>query len=524
MAKWNMGNKPGATTVKVNRRDFLRAGGASALMACMGVKTARGHVPAHNWDKHNFSSGPSVKNKLYQGPFPDELVPGWEVVMATAPSPEVVPNFGMGLVTYICDEVGPPKKKGESLAQSIENLTKIPLGNKLYVRLNWKDLQKHPGRLDLCDHWKITFEMAKKYNKRVGFRVMLSNPDIPGYAVPDFVAEKIPFVKLGKTTKVGLRGKVHYEPRYDSPFFQSAFKELDDLLADAYNGHPCVEYMDTYMYGFWGEGHTWPFDGNPFGDYVTAERTFVTMLEHQLGNWSKTPLTTNTQPDYSKVGNSEILDQTVRSNNWLRTDTIFIENMQIEALSNRPPWIAAAVEVGMSDGSPESLRIREELTHTDNVIYHVMDVGANYWSLWNWHHILGDRILGYYNNYPEAINKIACSIGYRLRPSWVWHYQKREHPGLVIGFVNDGIAGVPGVLRVELLSDNGKVKVGGCLDPGYPLPGKVRQAQFVLPKGTNWKGLKLKAEIEVKGVRYPVRWACHQETNKDGSLMLRQNT
>ena len=38
-----------------------------------------------------------------------------------------------------------------------------------------------------------------------------------------------------------------------------------------------------------------------------------------------------------------------------------------------------------------------------------------------------------------------------------------------------------------------------------PLPGKLRQAQFVLPNVTDWKGLKLSAEIEVKGMRYPVR-------------------
>ena len=44
-----------------------------------------------------------------------------------------------------------------------------------------------------------------------------------------------------------------------------------------------------------------------------------------------------------------------------------------------------------------------------------------------------------------------------------------------------------------------------------PLPGKIWQAQSVLPQGTRWQGLKLKAEIEVKGMRYPVRWACHQK-------------
>jgi hypothetical protein len=44
-----------------------------------------------------------------------------------------------------------------------------------------------------------------------------------------------------------------------------------------------------------------------------------------------------------------------------------------------------------------------------------------------------------------------------------------------------------------------------CLDPGYPLPGKIRQAQFVLPQGTQFEGLKQHADLEVKGMRYPVR-------------------
>ena len=60
------------------------------------------------------------------------------------------------------------------------------------------------------------------------------------------------------------------------------------------------------------------------------------MFDTQLKHWTKTPLVTNTQPDFSLVGNSELVDRTIRSHNWLRTDTIFIENMQIESISNRP--------------------------------------------------------------------------------------------------------------------------------------------------------------------------------------------
>jgi hypothetical protein len=36
------------------------------------------------------------------------------------------------------------------------------------------------------------------------------------------------------------------------------------------------------MYGFLGEGHTWPFGNNPFPDYQTGERTWVNMLQGQF--------------------------------------------------------------------------------------------------------------------------------------------------------------------------------------------------------------------------------------------------
>ncbi len=436
--------------------------------------------------------------------------------MATTPSEAVVPNYGMGLITYVCDEVGPARKDGETLAQSLENLVKLPLGSKLYIRVNWKDVQQRPGKLDFCEHWKLTFDLARQYSKRVGFRVMMGNPDIAGSALPDFLLQKVPMVKLGE-----WQHRVRYEPRYDHPAFQVAFRELVDLLAAEYDGSPDVEYVDTFMYGFWGEGHTWPLPNNPFPDSTTAERTFVDMFEYQTERWKKTPLVTNTQPDFSKVGNSELLDRTVRSGNWLRTDTIFIENEQIEELSNRSPWVAVSVEVGMSDGSPSSLKTDDGVTYTDNVIHHVEDVSPCYFSLWNWHRIQADRILNYYQQFPTALDGLARRVGYRVRPSWVWTYEEDGYPGLIIGFVNDGLAGVPGVLRVSVVGKDGQLLAGGSLDPGYPLPGKVRQAKFPLPKGTSWKGLKLVAEIKVKGQHYPVRWACRQAMNQDGSLTLR---
>ena len=509
----------------MDRRTFLKTGGAAALLSGLSSNQLQARIPAHNWDGYNFGSGPEVKDRLYQGPFPqyapEEYVPGSYVVTSTTPSAEVVPNYGMGLVAYVCDEVGPPKVAGESLAKSIEKLAEMPLGDKLYIRVDWRDIQQQPGRLDLPEHWKVTFEMARKYGKKVGLRIQLMSPVIEPPSCPDFVAEKIPFVKLGTTDEIGIPGKVHYAPRYDHPHFMNAFKEMDDLLSDLYNGHPDVEYVDTYMYGFWGEGHTWPFQGHSFPDDITAEKTFLEIFEHQNRNWDKTPLTTNTQPDWSRVGNSELLDRTIRTHNWLRTDTIYIENTQIDALSNRPSWTGATIEQGISDGRPETLRIKDGIPRTESIVAHVKDLGAHYFSLWNWHNISADTIMNYYNQYPRAIDDLARCIGYRVRPSWIWYFEKEEHPGLVLGMVNDGIAGVPGILRISVYSDDGKVNVSGCLDPGYPLPRKVRQAMFILPKGSNWQGLKVKAEIEVKGRQFPVRWACREALNEDGSLTLR---
>ena len=522
----------------MNRRELLRFAAAGAGIAA-APRAASAFVPAHRWDGYDWGTEPAVLDRLNQGPFPqyppEEILPGSEVVMATTPSREIVPGYGMGLITYVTGDFGAETFQGVDMEKAIDDMARIPMGQKLYIRPTWRELQKRPGRLDPEAYWKATFAAARRYGKRVGLRVMMSSPDTRAPALPDFLLAKIPMVRLqGEWKRHGreaARQPAFYEePRYDHPAFQEAFRELNALLAQELDGNPLVEFVDTFLYGFWGEGHTWPFTNHPFADDATAERTFVRMFDVQLAHWKKTPLVTNTQPDFSRVGNSEILDRTVRSHNWLRTDTIFIENEQIEALSNRPPWVAAILEASMSDGSPDSMEIDEGVTLTDNVIAHAIDLGVNYWSLWNWHDEKAENVLRYYNQRPEMIDTIARRIGYRVRPSWIWTYggggggadDARGQNGLVIGFANDGIAGVPGVLRVTVRDDAGRILVAGGLDAGWPVPGKIRQARLPLPAGTAWEGLRLSAELQVKGTSHPVRWACHQKLEEDGSLRLRR--
>lgn len=517
----------------MKRRDFLKT--TLATGAFVGLAPSmKGWIPSHNWDKYDFGSGPVVKDRLYQGPFPQyepENFFGGEVIQYTTPGKQLINCFGMGMTSYIAGDLGAPNIPGKSVEQAIDELFAFPLATKVYIRPNWRHIQKRAGKLEFDDYWKITMEKAEKYGKRVGFRIMVNNPDIMEDALPEFVLKKVPMHKLKGEWK-GNPNEVRYQkvqtmPKFDDPTFLAYFEEMQALLAEQYNGSPLIEYMDTNMYGFWGEGHSWPYDDHPFASDLDGEKTFLKIYEMQNKYWDKVPLLTNTQPDFSRVGNSSVLDKTVRDGNWLRTDTIFIENEQIEALSNRPAWIAAAVECGMSNGREETMDYDNAgIPRNEAVISHVKDVGANYFSLWNWHDINADNLHRYYEKYPDGLNDLASSLGFRIRPSWIWESgDSAGNTNLIFGMVNDGIACVPGVLRLTLFTDDGKVNISGCLDAGYPMTRGVRQAMMTVPAGidVNSGQLKLKAEIEVKGVKYPVPFAIAQKLNPDGSLTIKRN-
>ena len=160
----------------------------------------------------------------------------------------------------------------------------------------------------------------------------------------------------------------------------------------------------------------------------------------------------------------------------------------------------------------------------DDIIYHAMDAGANYYSLWSFHSICAENLEAYHSRYPEALDELASRIGYRVRPSYIWHGQDKEGLDyLIIGMVNDGISGVPGVLRLTLFTEN-EVICSGCLDAGYPDVEGVRAGMMYLPKGFDWNSgrLRLKVELEVKGVLYPVPMAVAEPLNPDGSLTIRK--
>ena len=500
----------------MRRRDLLR----STALAAAAIPAARGDVPTHSWTGYDFGIGPQPVDRLNQGPFAIEQDDGWFTIAATTPSEAPIANPGLGLVGYTWEESGPSiaaRKGQETLEKHVEQMARLPFVDVLYIRCDWRDVQKQPGRLDLTPVWKLTFDAAKQFGKRVAFRVMLSNTvGQPQYlAMPDFVQKKTPIVEIGSLEDYG--NFTFREPRYDHPEFLKATKELVDLLAAEFDGNPLIEWIDLMQYGFWGESHTANLP-RVFPDYLTAERTMTTITRWQIDAFKRSQLAVNTQPDITQVGNREVIDQCVRAGAWLRSDSILVEEPeQIEALANRPPWLASILEDGYFRTYDTKAKDAAGINMLEVQMPHVLDLGANYWSLWT----ETANLARFDREHPRAFPRLRQRIGYRVRPSWIWQRKRYGANELVVGFVNDGVAGVPGILRVSLLTRDGKVLGSGALDAGHPHGGRTRLAAFAVPREFEGQTVRLRAEIELKGgLRKPVRWSCEQPVEADGSLAV----
>jgi hypothetical protein len=462
-----------------------------------------------------------LSRRLDQGPFGIEQDEGWYTIKTTTPSDDHIRNFGTGLIGYTWEESGPSiaaRQGRETLEEHVEKLASLPFVDVLYIRCDWRDVQSRPGRLDLHPIWDLTFDAAKRHNLRVGFRVQLSSPNIQPdkLSLPDFLQPKVPLIDISKGQK-----QKFIEPAYYHPEFLKAFRELNELLAAEFDNNPLVEFVDLMMYGFWGEGHTGGYD-NPFPDYLTAEKTMAEIAQLQLETWKKAAIAANTQPDISRTGNKAVLEMALHSGCWLRSDSILIEEpIQIDILSNRPACSAAILE----DGYKRQYKIDQEympvleggITDMEDRMLHALEVGANYWSLWT----EADNLKAYNEKYPNGFETMHKRMGYRVRPSWIWQRRRYDTTELIIAFVNDGVSGVPGVLRVWVESMDGKMLAGGTLDSGHPYAGKLRQASFLLPMGMDGQKVKLRAELETKGgARHGIRWACAQQLNEDGSITI----
>ena len=496
------------------RRTLLKR---TALLAALAPASNAGRIVDNQEIRSPFSTG----DQLDQGPFDIDQDQGWLTLLFTTPSEKPQRNPGLGLVGYTWEESGPSlaaRAGRETLERHVENLSSLPFVDVLYIRCDWRNVQSERGTLSLHPVWDLSLDAARRHGLRVAFRVQLSNPEFQPaqLALPDFLRSRIPVVKIGR---IPGRGDTEFiEPRYDHPEFQKAFVELNDLLAARFDGDPLIEWVDLMEYGFWGEGHTSNLP-SPFADFSTAERTFVTMTSRQLRTWRKTPLAVNTQPDISHVGNRRILAMATDAGAWLRSDSIIVEEpIQIDQLGNRAPWLAAILEDGYFRQYDVSTLALDSsgVNVLENYMLHALDLKANYWSLWT----EAANLLRYNNTYSRGFDRLRVALGYRIRPSWVWQRKRDGGSELIVAVSNRGVAGVPGVLWLQLDSPGRQLKLRGTLDAGQPTGGSTRLGAFRLPAGYTGR-LHLSAHLEIRpGVVKPVAWTCEQPLNADGSLVI----
>ena len=82
---------------------------------------------------------------------------------------------------------------------------------------------------------------------------------------------------------------------------------------------------------------------------------------------------------------------------------------------------------------------------------------------------------------------------------------------------------MPGILRVFVESADGKVRWAAASTPAIPIARQAAPGVVPPAAGPGRREVHLRAEIETKGVRRPVRWACAQplEAENDGSFAVR---
>jgi len=325
-------------------------------------------------------------------------------------------------------------------------------------------------------------------------------------AMPDFLLDKVPVTKLYSAGGMYNPGGF-IEPRYDHPAFLDAAVEVSELLAKRFDNEPYMEFVDLMMYGFWGEGHTNDYP-NPI-PFPVGERVFLHLTEAQRLIWKNTPLCVNIQTDISGAGNYAVHNWALRNHFYIRTDSIMVdEPMSNELASHRPPHVALVMEDGAyrtHDMGADWFTFDDDGVNViENVMFHALDLGGNYYCLWT----EGENLQKYYEAYPRGFDALKSSLGYRVRPSWI--YQRKRYGGteLILMLHNDGVASVPGHLLLELADPRGNVLVSGCLDAGQPYAGRTRQCAFPLTEDFTGEYVFLRAYLLDKKGKRPVRFAC----------------
>ena len=154
-----------------------------------------------------------------------------------------------------------------------------------YFRLNWGDIEPVEGK----PKWELidgSIDAWQKQDVRIAFRIMTANAHTRGYYCSpkwlfDAGCQSYEYVRGGPDTMAGGKRITRIEPDYSDPVFLRKHADFIKTVADRYDGHPRIEFLDIGSYGIWGEWHT------PNGKPWAVRRQIIDMY---LEGFRKTPL------------------------------------------------------------------------------------------------------------------------------------------------------------------------------------------------------------------------------------------
>jgi hypothetical protein len=189
-------------------------------------------------------------------------------------------NPGMGWMLHYYDNV--PANYGSRLAPA-DTLDDWPGLGLVYLRIPWSYVEPREGEFA----WSVLDTPMQRFASRgipAAFRLSCSESWMR-YATPQWVEAAGARGDNFTPGKGIVPDGSFWEPDYDDPVFLAKLEQFLAALAQRYDGHPDVAYIDIGSFGVWGEGHTWASTGKA---YPTS--TIKRHIELHLKYFRRTPL------------------------------------------------------------------------------------------------------------------------------------------------------------------------------------------------------------------------------------------
>lgn len=440
-----------------------------------------------------------------------------------------VPNFGMGVCGYVCsDHMHTGYTQAEWLASqaspprppdrpSIEKLAMLPHVDNLYLRVEWRDVQKRKGKLDLPPAWEWLLQAVEDSGKRWSFRVMNCSPHSAAeHSLPGFLAGRLPMVPYWRTGMPGPQPK--YFARYSEEYLKW-WQELLCLLGERFDAHPLLEYVDVSGFGLWGEGHHYA-SYEPGGPVVNRqcegrermEQVVQRLVTGHMAAFQRTPAVLSVHFTEYEAGRKAV----EKGDCWMRSDSILPDfstgetgAAMLAARKGAMLWETVRPGCDCDNGGEAAPQLFMRLPQRYfDIGGHYAAVGFNAWDA-----------IHAQKNHPELYRLLEQRIGYRIRPAIIWRrILGTGAQEIVLGLVNDGCVPPPG--RLEIRAElPGSDPLELALPEHEPAPGGMRLYALRLPQELDGAGpdrhIRLSMQIQIKGKRHRAQWAVHAETGLD---------